>query len=92
LRSNFPYGNVSSATNTTLIGGKLGTGTANYSYTGTVFEPVDEYKGDLARGYLYLATCYENVIAGWTSNAGATDVLNGTAFPVFNPWQLSILL
>ena len=90
-RSNYPYGNVTSATYTSLYGGKLGTGTNNYSYTGTVFEPIDEYKGDLARGYFYLATRYENVIAGWTANTGATDVLNGTSFPCFNPWQLSLL-
>jgi endonuclease I len=92
VRSNYPYGRVSSATYTSLIGGKLGTGTNNYTYTGTVFEPIDEYKGDLARGYFYLATCYENVVASWYSNAGAPDVLNGTSYPAFNAWQLSTLL
>lgn len=92
MRSNYPYGNVTSPTYTSLYGGKLGTGTNNYGYTGIVFEPIDEYKGDFARGYFYLAARYENIIAGWTSNAGATDVLNGTSFPCFNPWQLSLLL
>jgi endonuclease I len=91
-RNNYPYGNVTSATWTSLYGGKLGTGTTNYGYSGIVFEPIDEYKGDFARGYFYMATRYENLIAGWVSNTGATDVLNGTAFPCFNPWQLSLLL
>lgn len=91
MRSNYPYGNVTSATYTSLYGGKLGTGTTNYGYTGIVFEPIDEYKGDLARGYFYLAARYENLIAGWITNTGATDVLNGTSFPCFHPWQLSLL-
>lgn len=40
MRSNYPFGNVSSATFTSLYGGKLGTG-SNFGYTGTVFEPID---------------------------------------------------
>lgn len=92
MRNNYPYGNVTSPTYTSLYGGKLGTGTTNYGYSGIVFEPIDEYKGDFARGYFYMATRYENLIASWTVNTGATDVLNGTSFPCFNPWQLSILL
>ena len=31
---------------------------AETTYTGTVYEPDDEYKGDLARGYFYMATRY----------------------------------
>jgi endonuclease I len=91
VRNNYPYGNVTTATYTSLYGGKLGTGPNNYGYSGIVFEPIDEYKGDLARGYFYMATRYENIIAGWTVNTGATDVLNGTSFPCFLPWQLSLL-
>jgi len=92
MRNNYPYGNVTSSTWTSLYGGKLGTGTTNYGYTGTVFEPIDEYKGDLARGYFYMATRYDNVIASWISNTGANDVLNGTAHPAFDPWHVSLLL
>jgi endonuclease I len=92
LRSNFPYGYVTNATNTSLYGGKLGTSANNFGYTGVVFEPIDEYKGDLARGYFFMATRYENLIASWTSNAGATDILAGNNYPVFLPWQLSVLL
>ncbi|HCP93353.1 MAG TPA: hypothetical protein DIU05_04860 [Bacteroidetes bacterium] len=90
-RGNFPYGNVTTINYTSLYGGKRGTSTLNYGYIGTVFEPIDEYKGDFARGYFYMATRYENLIASWVSNTGATDVLNGTSFPCFLPWQLSLL-
>jgi endonuclease I len=91
MRNNYPYGNVTSATYTSLYGGKLGTGTTNSGYSGTVFEPIDEYKGDFARGYFYMATRYENVIASWLSNTGANDVLDGTSYPAFDSWQLNLL-
>jgi endonuclease I len=92
LRSNFPYGYVTNASNTSLYGGKLGTSANNFGYTGVVFEPIDEYKGDLARGYFFMATRYENLIASWLSNGNASDILAGNNYPVFKPWQLSVLL
>ena len=35
------------------------------TYTGTVYEPADEYKGDLARSYFYMATRYADICANW---------------------------
>jgi endonuclease I len=92
LRSNFPFGKVNSAVTTTMNGGKLGpNSTAGYS--GTVFEPIDEYKGDLARTYFYMATRYEDLIAGWNTNSPQANViLDGTAFPAFKPWFLDLLM
>jgi endonuclease I len=29
------------------------------------FEPIDEFKGDIARMYFYFATRYENTVAGY---------------------------
>lgn len=94
MRSNYPYGYVSTPSYTSLYGGKLGTGPNNFGYTGTVFEPIDEYKGDLARGYFFMATRYENLIGTWvgTNFGTSTDVLAGNSFPVYLPWQLGILL
>jgi hypothetical protein len=40
IRNNYPFGNVSAPTFTSLYGGKLGTG-ANFGYTGIVFEPIE---------------------------------------------------
>jgi hypothetical protein len=91
MRNNYPYGTVSSPTYTSANGSKLGPCTFP-GYTSTVFEPIDEYKGDLARGYLYMATRYENLIAGWQSNGNANEILNGTQFPCFDPWFLNLLL
>ncbi|MCK5076109.1 MAG: endonuclease [Calditrichia bacterium] len=92
-RSNFPYGEVGSASWTSTNGSKLGT--CSYpGYTGTVFEPIDVFKGDFARGHLYMATRYENVITSWDyDNINYPDaVLNGTEDQVFELWTLRMLL
>ena len=56
-RSNNPYGEVMGTPDwTNTVGSKLGKGT----YNTTVFEPNDEYKGDIARAYFYMLTCYSD--------------------------------
>lgn len=91
MRNNYPYGVVNNASYTSSNGSKLGS--CSYpGYTGVVFEPIDEYKGDLARSYFYMATRYENLIAAWEKNDTNGDVvLNGTSFPVFESWFLNML-
>jgi hypothetical protein len=49
------YDEVKSVTWTNSLGSKLGTGK---TWNETSFEPVDEYKGDIARVYFYMLTCY----------------------------------
>ena len=91
-RSNLPYGEVGTATYTSTNGCKKGNNTYG-TYTGTVFEPADEYKGDLARTYFYMVTCYENLVASWETNeSGADAMLNGTTFPAFENWSLQMLM
>lgn len=91
MRSNYPFGEVGTATFTSLNGSKKGD--SNYpGYSGTVFEPIDEYKGDFARTYFYMATRYENVISTWYSNSTeANAVLQNNTFPVFETWFLNML-
>lgn len=86
IRSDFPYGTVSSATYTSSNGSKLGPSSAT-GYSGTVFEPCDEYKGDFARSYFYMATRYYNLTSGWSC-----EMFDGTQFPTFKSWALAILL
>ncbi|TDE06879.1 endonuclease [Flavobacterium sandaracinum] len=64
IRNNYPHSVVAIATQTTLNGSKLGTSTTA-GYSGLVFEPIDEFKGDIARMYFYFATRYENTVAGY---------------------------
>ena len=95
-RSNYPYGECAGgATLSAPAGikalGKLGNSTTA-GFNGTVFEPVDEYKGDLARTYFYMATCYNDRIAGWSNNGHAKDILAGNSYPVYKEWYLSLML
>ncbi len=82
-RSNYPYGEVSSPTITTLNGGKLGPCTFP-GYTGTVFEPINEYKGDFARTYFYMSTRYYTEDSGWQTN----DMITGANL---KPWAIELL-
>ncbi|MEI6435018.1 MAG: endonuclease, partial [Bacteroidota bacterium] len=84
MRDNYPYGTVSSPTWTSLNGSKLGT--CNWpGYTGTVFEPIDDYKGDFARTYFYMSTRYYTEDAGW---AGSPS----TQGSQLKPWALQLML
>ncbi|HAZ04012.1 MAG TPA: hypothetical protein DCY97_17865 [Marinilabiliales bacterium] len=91
-RSNYPFGEVTSPTYTSGNGSKLGP--CSYpGYTGTVFEPIDEYKGDFARTYFYMVTRYENLVASWETNSTEVDaILDGTSFPSFEIWFLNMLV
>lgn len=90
-RGNYPYGEVASPTHTTGNGSKVGP--CSYpGYSGTVFEPIDEFKGDFARTYFYMATRYENLIAGWYNNSTEADaVLLDNDFPAYETWFLNLL-
>ena len=91
LRSNLPYGTVSSPSWTSKNGSKVGPCSAP-GYTASVFEPIDAYKGDFARTYFYMVTRYEDIVASWNSNKEAKPTLDGTKFPSFNTWILNVLL
>ncbi len=86
-RGNYPYGEVESADYSSANGfSKFGSCKSSLGYTGKVFEPNDEYKGDFARIYFYMATCYENQISSWGGVFG-----NGK-YPGIAQWQLDMLL
>ena len=78
--ANFPYGEVAVASWTSLNGTKLGT-SAVAGLTGQVFEPIDEFKGDIARAFLYFVTMYEDNIPTWSANADASQSFGSTTFP-----------
>ena len=86
-RGSYPFGNVNTPSWTSLNGSKRGT-SAMSGYNGTVFEPIDEFKGDIARAVLYFAVRYEETVNGYTS----FDMFNGTNDEVFYPWAIAVLL
>lgn len=90
-RSNNPFGECANGTYVASKGnvkalGRLGTSTFP-GYSGLVFEPDDQYKGDFARSYFYMAACYNDRIASWKS-----EMLAKNNFPVFSTWALNLLL
>ena len=85
-RSSFPFGKVGSANFVSENGSKRGT-SASPNYSGTVFEPIDEFKGDVARMILYFATRYESKLSSFKDN----DILTNSAFPGVEAWELAVL-
>ncbi len=83
-RANYPFGEVENATWTSQNGSKVGS--CNFpGYSGTVFEPIDEYKGDLARGMFYMSTRYY----GEDNNWPGSPMTNGADL---KPWAIELLL
>ncbi|WP_299607615.1 endonuclease [uncultured Aquimarina sp.] len=89
-RGSFPFGRVETANLTTTNGSKRGNNlNSGYSagYTATVFEPIDEFKGDIARMHFYFATRYEDDVASYSYS-----MFNGTSDQVFDQTFLNILI
>ena len=59
-RGNLPFGDVDNPTYTSSNGSKKGP-CASPGFSGDCFEPTDDVKGDLARGYFYMALRYDDV-------------------------------
>lgn len=95
IHGHMPFGEVDNPTQTSLNGSKKGQNSYDFpgAYTGQVFEPIDEFKGDIARTYLYMAMRYENQISNWQhSNSGSQNTFDGTSDQVFNDWTIDMLL
>lgn len=73
MRANYPFGEVTVPTKTSGNGSKLGPNDDSKvaGYTGVVFEPIDEYKGDFARGHLAMVVRYAGLFE-LTAGEGAT--------------------
>lgn len=87
---NYPLGeaNGSSILPYTIV--KVGPNTFP-GYNGTVFEPDDQYKGDFARTYMYMVTCYENYAPIWRST-GTSSMLYNNTYPTLKPYAVNLLL
>ena len=102
LRSNYPYGigsNVSSEIfHSFTNGSKIAkNATPNSPYTGRVYEPIDAFKGDVARSLLYFAVRYEGKFGSFkynTNAAPASDAnpLTGTEEKAYEDWFINMLL
>ena len=96
-RSNYPYGVCNGSDVVTYVNeelgvtmlGKLGKSTYN-GYTAKVFEPDDEYKGDFARIYFYMVTCYKSLVEYWPD----CDQLDyqDNQYKAFSDWSMQMLM
>lgn len=67
-------------------------GPANYEgYVGNVFEPADEFKGDFARTYFYMATAYQHYEHHWDATK-PQNMMENNSYPVLKPWAIELLL
>lgn len=90
-KSNYPLGTVD---RTSPINFENGISTVGYAVAGQgggaryVFEPDDEYKGDFARTYFYMVTCYQD----YTWNQNYMYMLQQNTYPTLNEWSVRLLL
>lgn len=97
-KSNLMMGEVRSDTIVRFDNGVVRSG---YNKDGSrVWEPADEYKGDFARTYMYVVTCYEQICTGgkdggptWSSDAPRFIHWNSSeTYPIFTDYAIELLL
>lgn len=83
-KSNYPMGTVTSArVNNGCT--KVGTGINGYQ----LWEPADKWKGDFARGYMYMATAYQHY--SWQGTQ-ALQLLKQGDYPTLQEWAYTLYL
>lgn len=89
-KSNYPIGTVNRPK---FDNGRIKVGSPMSGQGGgytTVFEPADEFQGDFARIYFYVATCYSDI--AWGSNSNVKSELVQEDWPTLKPWLYTLLL
>lgn len=57
----------------------------------TAWEPADQWKGDFARTYFYMATCYSHMTSLWTTTEGLLTVDPNSPL-LMRPWVYNLML
>ncbi|MCE9539187.1 MAG: endonuclease, partial [Bacteroidetes bacterium] len=92
-KSAHPLGQATTPTWTSSNGSKIGP-CSWPGYTGTVFEPINEYKGDFARATFYIAARYMDSLSIWVTRYSSTEaqyVINNTGNN-FKQWYIDMLI
>jgi len=85
-KNNYPLGEVGNPffnNGVTKVGNNIFPG---YSTSANVFEPADEYKGDFARTYFYMVTCYQNYTWSYLY------MVDQNVYPTLKPWAVNMLM
>jgi hypothetical protein len=87
-KNNLPLGEVTGTP--TFDNGVTKTGFNGFgtAYADKCFEPANEFKGDFARSYFYIASVYENLAPLMQSPM----VINSSTYPFWKPWAIDLLL
>ena len=88
-KSNYPLGTVNTSSSVKFDNGMTKVGYPVNGQGGNaqfVFEPDDEYKGDFARTYFYMVTCYQDYTWKYTW------MLQQNTYPTLSPWAVKLLL
>lgn len=85
-RADYPYGEVTTPVWTSMNGSKLGPSSFP-CYAGTVFMPIDSFKGDVARIYFYVCVRYMDKIQNWSSPVFSGNDLTSWAEQLFLQWH-----
>ena len=90
-RADYNYGEVGNATITFKNGTKIGS-SVTPGYSGVVFEPINEFKGDLARMHLYFITRYESQLPSFNALNRPNNPFDGSTGQGFQTWYIKMLL
>lgn len=85
-KSNYPLGVVTGEVR--FENGRVKVGKTSQGSSAYAFEPCDEFKGDFARVYLYVATCYQDY--NWEYDYAFEEGVN--TYPTFQSWIIPLLL
>lgn len=88
-RSNYPYARNPGNNKIFTNGSKLGNSTTP-GYTNLVYEPIDEFKGDVARYLLYFVTRYEGSLRSFNHQL-STSPLDGSEEKGYSDWYITML-
>ncbi len=88
-RSNYPYARNNGSNTIFSNGSKLGSSTTP-GYSNLVYEPIDEFKGDIARYLLYFATRYQGSLSTFNYML-STCPLDGSEEKAYEDWYITML-
>lgn len=87
-KSNYPMGEVTEVKVNNGVT-KVGKGLGAQNKKINLWEPADNWKGDFARVYLYMSTCYQDY--NW-SGTEALSLLEKNEWPTLQPWAYKLYL
>lgn len=90
-RGSYIFGEVTNPTFTSQNGSKVGPN-AFAGLSDIAFEPINAYKGDLARAFFYFVTRYQDNMPSWGGGGYGYQAFDPTTFPSIDVPYLKLML